>query len=254
MFFDSHAHLDDEKFDGDRFEVASSLPQYGIEGILNVCSSLKTLTTTLELIKTYSYIYGAVGIHPHEASLANNDIYENLIRECSHSKIIAYGEIGLDYHYNFSPKEVQKRVFEEQINIAYKLNLPLIIHNREAHQDVLDILTLNKDRIKGGMMHMFSGSWETAKRFLDLGFYISLGGPVTFKNAVTPVEIARNVPLDRLLIETDCPYMAPHPLRGTRNSPVNVSVIARKISEIRGITITELTQSLGTVLSMGRFC
>lgn len=249
MFFDSHAHLDDEKFDGDRDTVASSLSEWEISGILNVCSSIEKIDICVELAQKYDRIFAAVGVHPHEAASATDEVFARVKNAAGHPKIRAYGEIGLDYYYDFSPRDVQRKVFEAQIDIAYELNLPIVVHNRDAHQDVYDILKAHRDKIHGGMMHMFSGSWEMAKSFMDLGLHISLGGPVTFKNAVTPVEIAKKMPLDRLLIETDCPYMSPHPLRGTRNHPGNVRIIAQKIAEIRGISVSDLAQSLGMVIA-----
>lgn len=247
MFFDSHAHLDDEKFDGDRDLVALSLSEYEISGVLNVCSSISKIDLCLEIAQKYDFIFAAVGVHPHEASLASDAIFEKMITAAKNPKVIAYGEIGLDYYYDFSPREVQRKVFEAQIEIAYDLRLPIVIHSRDAHQDVYDILKAQRQKIHYGMMHMFSGSWEGAKTLMDLGLFISLGGPVTFKNAVNSVEIAKKIPLDKLLIETDCPYMSPHPLRGKRNHPGNVRLIAQKIAEIRGISISELVQSLGSL-------
>ena len=252
MYFDSHAHLDDEKFDGDRDRVAESLSEWEISGVLNVCSSIEKIDVCLDLAQKYDRIYAAIGVHPHEASLATDEVLKRVSEVAQNPKVKAYGEIGLDYHYNFSPRDVQKRVFEEQINIAYELRLPIVVHDRDAHQDVFDMLRAYRHMINGGMMHMFSGSWEMAKKFMDLGLHISLGGPITFKNAVTPVEIAKKIPLERLLIETDCPYMSPHPLRGKRNHPGNVRLIAQKIAELREISVTDLAQSLGTVLSIAK--
>jgi len=245
MYFDSHAHLDDERFDGDRDAVALSLPENEITGVLNVCSSIEKIDICLDLAQKYDSIYAALGVHPHEASLASDEIFKRITEAAKNPKVRAYGEIGLDYFYDVSPRDVQRQVFETQIIIAYELSLPIVVHNRDAHQDVYEILKAHKNKIRGGMMHMFSGSWEMAKNFMDLGMYISLGGPVTFKNAVNAVEIAKKIPLDRLLIETDCPYMSPHPLRGTRNHPGNVKIIAQKIADLRGIPISDLI--LGTV-------
>jgi len=252
MYFDSHAHLDDEKFDGDRDRVAESLSEQEISGVLNVCSSIEKIDLCLELAQKYDRIYAAVGVHPHEAALATDEVLKRVSEVAQNPKVKAYGEIGLDYFHNFSPRDVQKRVFEVQINIAYGLKLPIVVHDRDAHQDVYEILSAHRNKIYGGMMHMFSGSWDMAKKFMDLGLHISLGGPVTFKNAVAPVEVAKKIPLDRLLIETDCPYMSPHPLRGTRNNPGNVKIIAQKIAELRGISPPDLVQSLGTVLSIAK--
>jgi TatD DNase family protein len=233
MLFDSHAHLEDKRFDEDRDELIRGLPERGVTHVVNVGSTLDTSCTSIELAATYPIIYAAVGVHPHDVSQMTYDDLNLLEDLAGNPKVVAIGEIGLDYYYEFSPRELQKQWFAEQIELACHLKLPIVIHNRDAHADVLDILTSKKDRILGGIMHCYSGSWEMAKRFLDLGFYISLGGPVTFKNAKKPVEVAQNVPLDRLLIETDSPYLTPAPYRGKRNDPGFVRLVAGKIAEIR---------------------
>ena len=194
----------------------------------------------IELSEEYDIVYAGVGIHPHEASSAGEDYLESLRSMAAHKKVVAIGEIGLDYYYDFSPRDDQKRVFTEQIGLASEVGLPIIVHNRESHKDVLDILRSNKELLVGGVMHCYSGSWDMAKLFLDLGLYISLGGPVTFKNAKRPIEIAENIPLDRLLIETDSPYLTPVPHRGKRNDPGLVGLVAEKIAMIRGISVEEV--------------
>jgi len=243
MYFDSHAHLDDERFDGDREQVAENISERNISGVMNVCSSVKNIDICLNLVQSYDSIYAAFGIHPHEAVLADDETLNMIVNATKHHKVKAYGEIGLDYYYDFSPRDIQKKIFEAQIGIAHDLKLPIIIHNRDSHKDMIDILTNAKDKIIGGVMHMYSGSWDMAKKLLDLGMYISLGGPVTFKNAVTPLEIAEKVPIDRLLIETDCPYMSPHPLRGRRNHPGNVAIVAQRIAETRGVSVDEVAHA-----------
>jgi len=242
MLFDSHAHLEDERFDQDRDELIRGLPGRGVSHVVNVGSTLDTSRMSVELAAMYPVVYAAVGIHPHEVAKMTYDDLNRLEELAGRPKVVAIGEIGLDYYYDFTPRKLQWQWFAKQIELAYNLKLPVIIHNRNAHADVLDILTSKKDRILGGIMHCYSGSWEMAKRFLDLGFYISLGGPVTFKNAKKPVEVAGKVPLDRLLIETDSPYLAPVPYRGKRNDPGLVKLVAEKIAEIRGMELDSIAR------------
>ncbi|MFA6697857.1 MAG: TatD family hydrolase [Eubacteriales bacterium] len=235
MFFDSHAHLDDERFDEDRDEVIRGLPDKGIAYVLNAGADMDSSQKSIDLAKSYDFIYAAVGVHPHDAdSLADTQL-KALEQMAKEEKVKAIGEIGLDYHYDFSPREQQKEAFALQLDLAFRLNLPVIIHNREAHKDTLDILRAHRSILKGGVMHSYSGSWEMAKELMDLGFYISLAGIVTFKNAKKPVELAEKLPMDRLLIETDCPYLTPHPFRGKRNDPGFVRLVAEKIGQLRGM-------------------
>ncbi|MFS8500219.1 MAG: TatD family hydrolase, partial [Caldicoprobacter sp.] len=208
----------------------------------NVGSTLETSRMSVELAARYPFIYAAVGVHPHEVSQMSSRDLATLEAMTTGQKVVAIGEIGLDYYYDFSPRELQREWFAQQIDLAYSLGLPIIIHDREAHADVLDILKAKKDRIVGGVMHCYSGSWEMAKDFMDLGLYISLGGPVTFKNAKRPVEVAQKIPLDRLVIETDSPYLAPTPHRGKRNNPAYVGLVAQKIAEIRGMSFEEIAE------------
>lgn len=235
MYFDSHAHLDDEKFDEDRHEVIEGLKKRGICGVIDPGDSIDSSKKAVELAEEYDFIYAAVGIHPHEAGEVKDEDMDILASMASHPKVVAIGEIGLDYYYDFSPKDRQKEELINQIELAYRLDLPIIIHDRDAHGDMVDIIKDHRDMIKGGVMHCFSGSWELAKVFMDYGFYIALGGSVTFKNARRPVEVAQNIPLDRLLIETDSPYMTPVPYRGQRNDPGYVSLVAQRIGELRNM-------------------
>ncbi|ANX02158.1 hydrolase TatD [Thermoclostridium stercorarium subsp. leptospartum DSM 9219] len=233
MIVDSHAHYDDEQFDTDRDEVLNSIRQQGVVRVVNPSSNLESARKCIELSEKYDILYCAVGIHPHDANEFSKNALESVRKLASFKKVVAIGEIGLDYHYNFSPPELQKECFAAHIQLALELKLPVIIHDREAHRDTLDIIRAERGYMAGGVFHCFSGSVEMAKEVLDLGFYIALGGAVTFKNAKKPVEVAGYVPLDRLLVETDSPYMAPVPYRGKRNNSGYLHEIIRKISEIR---------------------
>jgi len=240
MLFDTHAHLDDKRFDDDRDELIRGLPERGVSRVITPGIDVDSSKKCVDLADKYDIVYAGVGIHPHEASKLEDNYLDQLRTMAQNKKVVAIGEIGLDYYYDFSPRDIQKQRFIEQIELAAELKLPIIIHNRDSHEDMLNILREHKELINGGVMHCFSGSWEMAKIVLDLGLYISLAGPVTFKNAKKPVEVAKNVPLDRLLIETDSPYLTPVPYRGKRNDPGHVALVAEKIAEIRGITVEEV--------------
>lgn len=229
--FDSHAHYNDEQFDIDRDEMLASFPEAGIVGIINCGTDINSSLESLEMADKYSFVYAACGIHPEEASDISEDTYAKIREMLTHEKCVAVGEIGLDYHYDFVPRNEQLKVFEKQLKMALDLDMPVIIHDREAHGDTLSLLKKYKPK---GVLHCFSGSVETAKEVLELGMYIGLGGAVTFKNAVKPVAVAGMVPEDRLLLETDCPYMAPVPMRGKRNNSTYIEYVAQKIAEIRG--------------------
>ncbi|MGN1195268.1 MAG: TatD family hydrolase, partial [Acutalibacteraceae bacterium] len=211
--FDTHAHYDDEKFDGDRAEVLSLVKNNGVCKIIDCGCDLKSSLAAVKLSKDYDFIYAAVGVHPHEAEEACEDDFLQIQKLYSNPKIVAVGEIGLDYHYDFSPRDKQIEVFERQLILANELNLPVIVHDREAHEDMMNLLKKHRPK---GVVHCFSGSAESAREIVSLGMYIGLGGAVTFKNARKPLEVAAYVPDDRLLLETDCPYMAPVPFRGKR--------------------------------------
>lgn len=235
--FDTHAHYNDRAFDPDRFYLLDTLRESGISGVINCGTDLESSKLSLELSKKYSFVYAACGLHPEEAEKYSDLFFSELRELLDAEKCVAVGEIGLDYHYKDDNKELQKEIFEKQIFIANERSLPVIVHDREAHGDTLEILKRTRPK---GVMHCFSGSVETMNEVLALGMYIGLGGAVTFKNAKKPLEVAKAVPLDRLLLETDCPYMAPVPKRGSRNDSSLIAFTAQKIAEERGISLEEL--------------
>lgn len=231
--FDTHAHYDDKRFDEDREELISGLFDSGkVYAILNCGCSIETSEKSLELAHKFKRMYAAVGIHPHEASSVVDADYDRIRKMLSDTKAVALGEIGLDYHYDFSPRDVQKVVFENQLAIAEELGVPVIIHDREAHADCIDAV-LRHPKVRG-VFHSFSGSAETAKLLQNQGWYLSFSGPVTFKDARKTVEAVAATANDRLLVETDCPYLTPVPHRGKRNNSGYVYHIIERIAEIRG--------------------
>jgi TatD DNase family protein len=242
MLFDSHAHLDDEQFDPDRQSLIDSLPKRGISYVVNAGADLDSSGRSIELSEQHSFIYAAVGVHPHDAREMRDSDLDTLLKLAAHSKVVAIGEIGLDYYYDNSPREVQRKRFEDQLNLALKADLPVIIHSRDAHNDTMDILKAYSSGLKGCVLHCYSGSWEMAKIYVNMGFMISLGGPVTFRNAVKAVEVAQKIDMNYMMIETDCPYLAPHPHRGKRNDPGLLYLIAERIAEIRGMKAEEVAQ------------
>ena len=235
--FDSHAHYDSEAFDADRKELLNALPERGVCGIINCASDMASSLTSLELADEFEFIYAACGVHPHEAEGCKDGYISVLKKLCTEKKCVAVGEIGLDYHYDFSPRDIQKTVFEQQLILAKELDLPVIIHDREAHEDTMNLL---KKYTPKGVVHCFSGSAEMAKEVVKLGMYIGLGGAATFKNARKPREVAEVVPSDKLLIETDCPYMTPVPFRGQRCDSSFIPYTAEVIAQVRGITVDEI--------------
>lgn len=231
--FDSHAHYDDEQFDSDRSELLASLEGKGVSGVVFCGVNIPTSKFSVETAHKYSYIYSAVGFHPLNLSDYKDGDLEAIKELCKEKKVVAVGEIGLDYHYEKETRNEQLELAENQIILANEHSLPIIFHDRESHEDTLNLLKKHKPR---GVVHCFSGSVEMAKEIVNLGMYIGLGGAVTFKNAVKPVEVAKYVPADRLLIETDCPYMTPVPFRGKRNDSSLIPYTAQKIAEVRGCT------------------
>ncbi len=233
---DSHAHLDDDRFDNDRIEIINRLKDEGIELVLNPGADLATSKKAVQLADEYDFIYAAVGCHPHDSKYMD-DATMDVFRELSkNEKVIAIGEIGLDYYYDNSDRETQKIWFREQIRLANELDLPYIVHDRDAHEDLFRIMKEEAKSNTRGILHCYSGSVEMAREFIKLGFYISLAGPVTFKKARTPKMVAQEVPLDKLLIETDSPYLTPEPNRGKRNEPKYVRYVAEEIARIRNVS------------------
>lgn len=237
LIFDAHAHYDDEKFNDDREELLSSMPEKGVGYIVNAGVDIATSQWALEYAEKYDFIYGAVGIHPETADNLPQDYISQLEKLAKHKKAVAIGEIGLDYYWDNVSRDVQKKVFTEQLDLAKAMNLPVVIHDRDAHGDTMDILRKYKSN---GLLHCFSGSVEMCKEIVKLGMSISLGGVVTFKNARHSVEVAEYIPLDRLLLETDAPYLTPVPFRGKRCDSSMIKFTAMKIAEIKGISMEEL--------------
>jgi TatD DNase family protein len=240
LLFDTHTHLDSYKFDEDRDVVIQRAKDAGVHMLLNIGFNRETIPTTIALAEQYDFIYAAVGWHPVDSIDMLPEDLEWIERLCAHEKVVAIGEIGLDYHWDTSPKDVQQRVFREQIRLARKVGKPIVIHNRDAHEDVIRILQEENAAEVGGVMHCYSGSWETAKQCLDMNFYISFGGPVTFQNARVPKEVLKQVPLDKILIETDAPYLTPHPFRGKRNESSYVALVAQTAAELLGKSVEEI--------------
>lgn len=239
MIIDSHAHLEMREFDRDRDEVVARAGKAGITHIVTVGTTMQECRKAVSLAGQYEGVFAAVGIHPHEVKGINEKTYAAVKELAKSSKVVAYGEIGLDFFRNYSPRELQIRSFGEQLEIAKELDLPVIIHDRDAHEQTVRILAEWKGR-KGGVIHCFSGDTAMANKCLDMGFYISVPGPVTYPNAKKITDVVRHVPLDRLLVETDCPYLTPVPHRGKRNEPAYVVHTVKKVAEIRGIPWEEI--------------
>ncbi|MBR6595466.1 MAG: TatD family hydrolase [Oscillospiraceae bacterium] len=239
MLFDTHAHMDDEAFDLDRAELLKSLPNQGISLLVNPGCSLASSYNTSKLSQEYDYIYAAVGSHPDAADEVNEAVLEEYRKLCKlNPKIKAIGEIGLDYHYEDIPREIQLRAFRMQMALAKELNLPAIVHEREAHEDGMNVVDQFPEVT--GVFHCYSGSAEMAKELVKRGWYIGFTGVLTFKNARKAIEVASSIPLDRIVLETDCPYMSPEPFRGKRNDPGKLYRMAEKLAEIRGLSVEEI--------------
>lgn len=240
MIFESHAHYDDEAFDEDREELLMSLRGHGIDKVINVGASLASCRITLELIQKYPFIYGAMGVHPSETAELNEENFAWLREQCAMDKVVAVGEIGLDYHWKEPEAHVQKVWFERQLIMARETGLPVIIHSREAARDTLDMLQALHAGDTGGVIHCYSYTKEMAREYLQMGYYFGIGGVITFHNSKKLKEAVAYIPLDRILLETDSPYLAPEPNRGRRNSSLNLPYVAQAIAELKGVSYEEV--------------
>lgn len=239
MLVDSHAHIQLDAFDADRETVLENAQAEKVHTILTIGFDLDTSRRAIRLAEQYEQIYATVGIHPHDAKDINHETTEIFRDLAAHPKVIALGEMGLDYYRNLSPRAIQKMAFEQQLDLAEELDLPIVIHNREAFHDIIPILRARRGSVKG-VMHCFSGGLETMHQSLELGFYIGIGGPVTYRKSHELQEVAREVPGNRLLVETDCPWLAPQFRRGKRNEPAYVRAIAEKIAELRSVPLEDI--------------
>lgn len=233
--FDTHAHYDDEAFDEDRDALLAGLPENGIARVVNVGASLASCGRTIEIMNRYDYIYGAIGVHPSETAELNDEAFEWLRQQCQLEKCVAVGEIGLDYYWDEPDRELQREWFRRQLNLARELAKPVIIHSRDAAKDTVDLMTEEHAEEIGGVIHCYSYTKETAEVFLKMGFYFGIGGVLTFKNAKKLKEAVAYIPLDRIVLETDCPYLAPEPNRGKRNSSLNIPYVVKALAEIKGV-------------------
>lgn len=236
MIFDTHAHYDDEAFENDREQLLESLPENGIARVVNVGASMRGAEDTHRLMQKYEFVYGAIGIHPDHAGELNEEQLAHLEALLQHEKAVAVGEIGLDYYWDKESHELQKIWFIRQMELARKLELPIVVHSRDAAQDTFDCIKAHhagKPGFAGGVIHCYSGSVEMAREYVKLGYHIGIGGVVTFKNARVLKEVAREIPLERIVVETDCPYLAPSPYRGKRNSSLYLPYIIEEIARIK---------------------
>lgn len=238
MLFDTHAHINDRAFDMDREELLQSLSRQGVDLLMNPGCNLEDSRLSVKLAEAYPFIYAAVGSHPDSADEVNDAVIDEYRKLCHHPKVKAIGEIGLDYHYEDIPREIQKKAFILQMELARETGLPVIVHERDAHEDGMEIVKTFSDVT--GVFHCYSGSAEMARQLVDLGWYIGFTGVLTFKNARKAIETAQSIPLDRIVLETDCPYMAPEPFRGKRNHPGYLYRMAEKLAEIRNMTPDEI--------------
>ncbi len=243
MLVDSHAHLYDRRYNRDRDRLIKDLENSGVEFVINNAENMKTSIQCVNMAQEYENIYATVGFHPHNAKELDDVAIESLRALAAKDKVVAIGEIGLDFYRDLSPRDVQREAFKKQLDLAKELDMPVTIHSRDASQECFDMIKEAQDGTLRGVMHCYSDGPEMAKDYLDLGFYISLAGPVTYRNARSPKETAKVVPLDRLLIETDAPWLTPEPNRGKRNEPAYVRYVAGEIAEIKGISFQELAEA-----------
>lgn len=240
MIFDTHAHYDDKAFDEDREELLSKLPRQGVGRVVNNGSSLSACRQTIELMERYSYIYGAIGIHPSDSGELDEASFEWLKEQCRLDKCVAVGEIGLDYYWEDISPDIQKKWFVRQLELAREVQKPVVIHSREAAKDTIEIMKSHKAHELGGVLHCFSYTKETAKIIVDMGFFIGVGGVLTFKNGRKLKETVEYLPMECIVLETDCPYLAPEPNRGKRNTSLNLPYVAAELARIKGISQEEV--------------
>ena len=241
--FDSHCHLENGRFESDLPDVMARMEDAGVRRCILAGSDMETSEQIVKMTQQYANVYGVVGIHPHDAKTWTDDCAQQIADWTKEERIVGVGEIGLDYYYDHSPRDVQQEVFVKQLLLARQLDLPAVFHVRDAHGDVLSILRAHRNELPAGVVHCYSGSVESAREYLDMGFYISFAGPITFKNANKLLDAAAYVPADRILVETDSPYLAPVPMRGRRNEPTFVQYVAQKVAELRGVTAEEMAQT-----------
>lgn len=242
MIFDTHAHYDDQAFDSDRHQLLESLRDQGIEAVVNVGASIQTTKNTLELMKQYPFVYGAAGVHPNETAELNEDLMNWLKAVCGTEKLVAVGEIGLDYYWDEPDRDIQKHWFVRQMELAKEVGLPVIVHSRDAAADTLDLMKAQNARDLGGVIHCFSYGKEMAREYLNMGFYLGIGGVLTFNNAKKLKEVVEYMPMEQMVLETDCPYLSPAPNRGKRNSSLNLPYVVEAVSQIKGISPQEVIE------------
>lgn len=244
--FDTHAHYDDEAFDEDRETLLAELPKAGVARVVNVGSSLAACRRTLALMERYDYIYGAIGVHPSDSAELDETQFAWLKEACTHEKCVAVGEIGLDYYWDEPDRETQKKWFVQQLELARALHKPVVIHSREAAKDTIDLMQAAKAEEIGGVIHCYSYTKETAKIFLDMGFYFGIGGVLTFKNAKKLKEAVAYIPMEKIVLETDCPYLAPVPFRGKRNCSLYIPHVIDELAQIKGISPEDVRKQAWT--------
>lgn len=243
MIFDTHAHYDDEAFDEDRGILLSSMKSSGIGNIVNIGADMKSSQVSIELASEYDFIYAAVGVHPSEVEELTDEHMDELEKWAALDKVVAIGEIGLDYHYPDTDKVLQKKWFVKQLEVAAKVKLPVVIHSRDAAKDTLDIMKEHKADEIGGVVHCYSYGVEMAREYLDMGYYFGIGGVVTFTNSKKLKEVVSYLPLDKIVLETDCPYLSPVPNRGKRNSSLNLPYVVSAIADIKQISEEEVIEA-----------
>lgn len=242
MIIDTHAHYDDKAFDNDRHELLTSLEKSGIAAVVNVAADMKSLEDVPRLAHEYNFVYGAIGLHPDNVGALDDGVMDKMRHLLEDPKMVAVGEIGLDYHWNVEPKDVQMEAFARQIELAKEAGKPIMVHSREAANDTMQVIKDTRAYDAGGIIHCYAYSPEMAREYVKMGFYLGIGGTVTFKNARKIKEVVAEIPLESLVLETDCPYLAPEPNRGKRNSSLNLPYVAAKIAEIKGCRKEEVEE------------